>query len=424
MSTVVNIPETNNERIVIIGAGFAGLTLAKKLVNKGYQVVMFDRNNYHQFQPLFYQVAMSGLEPSSITFPLRKVFQKSKDIHIRVAEVLEVNAEKKCVITNIGVCNYDKLVLAMGAKTNFYGNENIAKHAFSLKSTGEAMYLRNQVLKDFESALITRDFEVRQEYIDTVIVGGGPTGVELAGAIAEMRAYILPKDYVELDHREMDIYLIHSGDRLLESMTEKSSADAEAMLSKLGVVIKKNSRVMEVDENTVTLNDGTSIQTRKVIWAAGITGNVLQGLNHATMQRGNRYTVDSTNKVINYNDIYAIGDIACIINEANPNGHPQVAQVAIQQAKNLANNIVKNTSTSFKYKDLGSMATVGRNKAVAELKLGRFSGFFAWMLWLFVHLMALIGTRNKIVVLFNWVQNYLTYDQSLRLILKASKDGK
>lgn len=422
--TFVNIPETEKPRLVIVGAGFAGLTLAKQLVNKGFQVVVFDRHNYHQFQPLLYQVAMSGLEPSSISFPLRKIFQKKKDIHIRMAEVVEVFPEEKYLLTNIGRCNFDMLVIAIGARTNFYNNPNIEKYAFSLKSTGEAMYLRNQILRDFESALITRDHEVRQSFIDTVVVGGGATGVEMAGALAELKQYILPKEYLELDHREVDVYLIHSGSRLLPGMSEKSGIAAEKFLTNMGVNIIKNTRVTDVSDHAVTLSDGQVITTRKVIWAAGITGNTLKGLDKAEYMAGNRIKVNPFNKVAGYEDIYAVGDIAFMPDEQHPNGHPQVAQVALQQAKNLANNLSGRSITPFVYKDKGSMATIGRHQAVVDFALGHFHGFFAWLLWLIVHLLALIGTRNKIFVFFNWLWNYLTFDQSLRLILRATKDAR
>lgn len=422
--TFVNIPETEKPRLVIVGAGFAGLTLAKRLVNKGFQVVVFDRHNYHQFQPLLYQVAMSGLEPSSISFPLRKIFQKKKDIHIRMAEVVEVFPEEKYLLTNIGRCNFDMLVIAIGARTNFYNNPNIEKYAFSLKSTGEAMYLRNQILRDFESALITRDHQVRQSFIDTVVVGGGATGVEMAGALAELKQYILPKEYLELDHREVDVYLIHSGSRLLPGMSEKSGIAAEKFLTNMGVNIIKNTRVTDVSDQSVTLSDGQVITTRKVIWAAGIIGNTLKGLDKAEYMAGNRIKVDAFNKVAGYENIYAVGDIAFMSDEQYPNGHPQVAQVALQQAKNLAQNLSGGSSTPFVYKDKGSMATIGRHQAVVDFALGHFHGFFAWLLWLIVHLLALIGTRNKVFVFFNWLWNYLTFDQSLRLILRATKDAR
>jgi NADH dehydrogenase len=424
MVNVVNIPETDKERIVIIGGGFAGLTLAKNLVGKGFQIVLLDKNNFHSFQPLFYQVAMSGLEPSSISFPLRKIFQKRSDIHIRLAEVLEINTDEKYILTEIGRCNYDKLVIAIGAKTNYFGNPNLEHNTLSLKSTGEAIYLRNEMLKDFESALITRDYDKRQEFLDTVVVGGGPTGVELAGAIAEMKQYIIPKDYPELNFNEVDVYLIHSGDRLLPSMSEKSGKAAEDFLRKLGVNILKNIRVSNVENNVVYLNDGKTIKAKKVLWAAGITGNTIKGLEKVNLGYGNRLIVDRNNKVKGLIDVYAIGDIALMETDKYPQGHPQVAQVAIQQAKNLTKVLSGKNTVPFEYNDKGSMATIGRNKAVVDLTFAHFHGFFAWVLWLVVHLMSLIGTRNKVMVFLNWLWNYVTYDQSLRLILRAGKDNK
>jgi NADH:ubiquinone reductase (H+-translocating) len=423
MATVVNIPENNRQRVVIIGGGFAGLTLAKKLVKSNYQVVILDKNNFHQFQPLFYQVAMAGLEPSSISFPLRKFFQKQKHIHIRVAEVLEINDEEKVLTTNIGICRYDILVIATGAKTNFFGNPNIEKHVFSLKTTGEAMYLRNQILKDFESAIITRDYDKRQEFLDIVIVGAGPTGVEVAGALAEMKKYILPKDYVELDAKEVDIHLISSSERVLPAMSEKSSQAAEKFLNELGVKVRKNTRVTDVNATEVFLEGGEIIKTRKVIWAAGIIGNKIQGLDKAIIAGGNRIVVDPINRILGYDNIYALGDIASMQSEEYPYGHPQVAQVALQQAANLAYNLTSSTPKYFSYNDKGSMATIGRNKAVVDINKIHFNGFFAWVVWLLVHLWALIGRRNKVMVLMNWLWGYLTFDQSLRLILKADKRG-
>lgn len=424
METIVNIPETRKERVVIIGAGFAGLTLAKKITGNKYQVGLIDRNNFHSFQPLFYQVAMSGLEPSSICFPLRKIFQSKKDIHIRMAEVESINPAEKYLMTNIGRCNYDKLIIASGAKTNFYGNKNIEENSFGLKSTGEAMYLRNQVLKDFESALLTRDYEKRQEFIDTVIVGGGPTGVELAGAIAEMKSYILPKDYTELDNKEVDIYLVQSGDRLLPGMSEKSGKAAEDFLVKMGVNVIKNTRVTDVETNKVILSNGQVIHTRKVIWAAGVKGAAIDGLNADCITNGSRYLVDEFHRIKGYTDIYALGDISFMKTETYPEGHPQVAQVALQQADNLAVLLIKNIDKKFIYKDKGSMATIGRHRATVDTKFGHFHGFFAWLVWLVVHLFALVGRKNKLNVFLNWLWNYFTYDQSLRLILKAGREER
>lgn len=421
---MINIPESDHKRIVIIGGGFAGLTLAQQCLKHKFQVVLIDKNNYHQFQPLFYQVAMSGLEPSSIIFPLRKLFQKKSNAFIRVTEVSEIDTEAKQIHTSFGHVNYDYLVIATGADTNFYGNENIRKHSIPMKSVSEALHLRNQILADYERALTIPDFSERQQYLDIVIVGGGATGVELAGAIAEMKKYILPKDYHEMNVDEIDIYLIQSAPRLLKTMSEKSSAKSEKFLTDLGVIVKKNIRVTDFDGSQVYLNDGSTIPTHKVIWAAGITGNRLKGLPESVNAPGGRIAVNSLNQVIGFTDVFAIGDVASIQEEALPYGHPQVAQVAIQQGKRLAKNlkIVQQGKPMqpFVYRDLGSMATIGRNRAVVDLPRFHFAGFFAWVMWLFIHLFQLIGVKNKIFVFTNWIWNYFTYDQSLRVIIKGS----
>lgn len=426
MTTKFNIPENDRERIVIIGAGFAGLELAKKLAKSRYQVVLLDKNNYHQFQPLFYQVAMAGLEPSSIVFPLRKMFQRNKNVHIRVTEVDRVDTEKQQIYTSIGYLNYDYLVLAIGADTNFFGNEKIASKAIPMKSVSEALYLRNEILSDYEKALITPDYDERQKLLDIVVVGGGPTGVEICGSLAEMKMHVLPKDYPELDVNEIEIHLLQGADQLLKGMSENASSGALEYLENLGVKVQLGARVEDFDGEQVYIKGGQTIPTRKVIWAAGITGNKIEGLPEDSMVRGNRIVINDYLEVEGVPRVFALGDIAFRKSEKYPWGHPQVAQVAIQMGQRLADNFKAQSEgkvrKEFKYDDKGSMATVGRNKAVVDLPSWKFKGAFAWFVWLFVHLFSLVGFRNKFIVFFNWVVNYFTYDQSLRLIIRPKRN--
>ena len=417
----INLPEVSLPRVVIIGAGFAGMNLAKKLSDRDYQVVIIDRNNFHQFQPLLYQVAMSGIEPSSIAFPLRKLFRKRKHVHIRIAELLSLNPQEKYLNTSEGRVNYDILVLATGVTTNYYGNPAVEKNAYSLKSISDALLLRNVILLDLEKALTIRDADVRQSYMDLVIVGGGPTGVELAGSLAEMKKYILPKDYPELNASDMDIHLIEGNDELLGSMSDEASEKSMDYLTNMGVEVITNARVTNYDGNEVTLSDGRKLFTRKVIWAAGITGIRLEGMPEESYVKGNRLKTNTFSQVDGVTDIYAIGDNS-YMEEGQYKGHPQVAQTAIQQAKYLAKNL-NNLSQGkqmipFRYKDLGSMATIGRNKAVADLPFMKTQGFVAWILWLIVHLKSILGAKNQIFVLLNWVWSYIFLDQSLRIIVR------
>ena len=418
---MLNIPDSEHQRIVIIGAGFAGFNLAKKLAKRNFQIVLIDKYNYHQFQPLLYQVAMAGLEPSSIIYPLRKAFQRNENVHIRIAEVKSINTDGKRVETSLGTIYFDQLIIACGATTNFFGNKNFENLTLGLKSLPESLTLRNAILDDLEHALMTPDYELRQGFIDIVIVGGGATGVELAGALAEMKRYIIPKDYPELNEQEVDIHLIHGGPRLLMGMSEKASQKAHDFLSKLGVKIELNKRVTDYDGTFVSTIDGEKIRAHKVIWAAGIVGNRMEGLPEDVFARGGRIKVNKLNQVDGFEDIFAIGDIAYMPTDSFPEGHPQVAQVALQQSNNLAYNFIKRKERSFKYKDYGSLATIGRNKAVADLPRIKMAGFIAWLLWLFVHLMSLVGFKNRVFVLLNWTWNYMTYDQSLRVIVKAAK---
>jgi len=413
-------------KIVIAGAGFAGLKLARKLNNKpGFEVLLIDKFNYHQFQPLFYQVATAALDPSNISFPLRKAFQKSKNVRIRVEQVKQILPAQNKIVTDTEEIGYDILVMAMGADTNFFGNQNVATNAFPMKSTVEALQLRHRLIQNFEDALLAKDPLKLQKLLNIVIVGGGPTGVEVSGALAEMKKYVLPKDYPEIDFTKMNIYLLEGGPRTLGTMSEKSSEDSCRYLEKLGVTIKKNTVVKDYDGEQVFLADGQTIPTNTVIWAAGIKGNVPVGIDPSLVVRGNRIKVDRHNKVEGSENIYVLGDLAYMETPKWPKGHPQVANVAINQADNLFENLRRmergsNDRFEFEYYDKGSMATVGRNLAVVDLPKPKmhFHGLFAWFIWMGLHLFLILGVKNRLIVFINWIYSYFTYDQSLRLIFK------
>jgi NADH:ubiquinone reductase (H+-translocating) len=415
-------------KVVIIGGGFGGLRLARKLNNKaGFEVVLVDRFNYHQFQPLFYQVATAGLDASNISFPLRKVFQKSKNVKIRLTALKQVVAAENKVITDTEEITYDVLVLATGADTNFFGNQNLEKHAFPMKSTVEALQLRYRLLQLFETAHTITDPVALQRVMNIVVTGGGPTGVEVAGAVAEMKKYVLPKDYPELDFSNMNIYLLEGGGKTLATMSEKSSEQSKKYLTKLGVKVMTNTLVKDYDGKDVLLQDGTKIAAATVIWAAGIKGNVPAGIDASLITKGNRIKTDRHSLVQGSRNIYAIGDLAYMESPKYPHGHPQVAAAAIQHADVLASNlkILERKSSpdhlyEFEYNDKGSMATVGRNLAVVDLPKPKlhFGGLFAWMIWMGFHLMLILGVKNRFFVFFNWLYNYFTYDQNLRLIFK------
>ena len=414
----LNIPQSTKPRLVIIGAGFAGFTLARKLSGKEYQIVLLDRNNYHQFQPLYYQVAMSGLEPSSICFPLRRSFQEEKDFYVRVAEVSKILPEDKKIESSMGIIRYDILVLAMGAKTNYYGNAEFEANSIPLKSVSESLFLRNQILSDLEKAVMSPEDTDLSALLDIVIVGGGPTGVELAGALAEMKQHVIPKDYPDLDYKKMHIHLVQGVDRLLPGMSIKSSAKAKNDLEQLGVNLYLNQQVKNIHEGKVTLENGFSIAANKVIWAAGVTASGIPGLPESSIAKGGRILTDEYCRVIGTQDIFAIGDLAQLTSQKFPNGLPQVAPVALEQARWLARFLRKKITKPYEYFDKGSMATIGRHKAVVDVAGMNISGFFAWIIWLFVHIYYLIGVKNKMIVLLNWIWGYIFYDQALRLLIK------
>ena len=415
-------------KLIIIGGGFGGLRLARQLNNKpGFDITLIDKFNYHQFQPLFYQVATAGLDASNISFPLRKVFHKSKNVRIRLATVQQILTTEKKVITDIGPFDYDALVIATGADTNFFGNTQLAANAFPMKSTVEALQLRHRLLHNFEDALTAKDAMELQRLMTVVVVGGGPTGVELSGAIADMKRFVLPKDYPELDFSKMKIYLLEGTGKTLSAMSEKSSNESLRYLEKLGVTVMTNTLLKEYDGQKVLLQNGASIDTAMVIWAAGIKGNIPQGIDTELVAKGNRIKVDRHCAVSGYQDVYAIGDVAYMEAPAWPNGHPQVAPVAMQQADMIAKNLscieMKSNIArleEFVYNDKGSMATVGRNLAVVDVPKPKlhFGGFFAWLIWMSLHLMLILGVKNRFFVFTNWLYNYFTYDQNLRLIFK------
>ncbi len=422
----MNIPSSKNPRIVIVGGGFAGIALAKQLRNKNVQVVLIDKHNYHTFQPLLYQVATGGLEAGSIAYPIRKVIQEYKDFYFRLTQVVEIDNDKKNIVTEIGDLTYDYLVIATGSKTNYFGNKEIERNSMAMKTIPQSLNIRSLILENFEQAVLTTDVTEKNSLINFVLVGAGPTGVELAGALAEMKKAILQKDYPDLDIDKMQINLVQSGDRILNTMSEKSSIHAQEFLESLGVKIWKNVRVTNYDGRTITTNTDLVFETATVIWTAGVQGAAIAGLNaDSLVERVERIRVNEFNQVKGYENIFAIGDIASMETEKWPQGHPMVAQPALQQGKLLGENIIKLINKKqlkpFEYSDLGSMATIGRNKAVVDLPKFHFSGVFAWFVWMFVHLFSLIGFKNKAVVFLNWVYNYIRFDREGRLIIRPYK---
>ena len=419
-----NIERTEKKRIVIVGGGLGGLELAFKLVDDDYQVVLIDKNNYHQFPPLIYQVASGGLEPSSISFPFRRLFQGKKDFFFRMAKVESVNTDKKTIKTTVGEIDYDYLVLAFGAKTNFFGNKDIEATTLPMKSVSEAMRLRNTILRNLELALTEEDPARKQALMNIVVVGGGASGVEIAGAVAEMKKNIIARDYPDLDSSQMHIYLVNAVDRLLSAMDPVSSKRAERDLKELHVHIRQPQFATEYKDGILKTSAGLEIPTQTVIWVSGICANTVEGFPAESIGHAGRFLTDRFCRVKGVKDVYAIGDVSLVEgDEEYPLGHPQLAQVAMQQAKTVAKNFKAMSKGKelkpFKYKNLGVMATIGRNHAVAEISGKKFGGFPAWALWLVVHLRSILGVKNKTFILLNWVWNYINYKQSLRLILKA-----
>ncbi len=423
----MNIPDINLKRVVVIGGGFGGLRLAKKLSTKDFQVVLLDKHNYHAFQPLLYQVATAGLEPDSIAHAIRQVFAGKENFYFRIANVSSINTNEQTVSTNIGDLHYDYLVIATGSDTNYYGNKNIEANAMPMKSIPEALDLRSLILQNLENALLTNDLDERSRLMNYVIVGGGPTGVELAGAMGELKKHVLPHDYPDLDIRRMNVHLIQGADRLLPTMSNNASEKALKYLEELGVQVWFDMMVKDYDGKIIT-TDKRPFEATTLIWAAGVKGTLIQGIDGEGVIVGGRYVVNEFNQIKNFDNIFAIGDVALMITPELPKGDPMVAQVAIQQGKLLAENFdnIRNKQAlkPFHYKDKGSMATIGRDKAVVDLPNWRFAGWFAWFVWMFVHLVSLVGFRNKMIALMNWVIQYFQYNKSVRLIIRPYKGKK
>lgn len=428
ITTQTRIADLGKPRVIIIGGGFGGLEVIKGLRGTKTQTVLFDRYNHHCFQPLLYQVATSALETSSIVFPFRKRFADSNDFFFRLGEVTAIHAEKNCIETSIGSIRYDYLVIASGAETNFYGMKDVAVNSYPMKTIIDAIKLRNIIIRNFETALLTDDKELMNSLMDFVIVGGGPTGVELAGAISELKHYIFPKDYPELEVSQMDIHLIEATPRLLNGMSDIAGKKALEYLQNMGVHVHLNTAVKSYDGYEIAFSTGEKLISRSVIWAAGVKGNPVAGINAESLGKASRIKVDEYNRVKGYENIFAIGDVALMEGDPKyPNGHPMMAPPAMQQGELVAENINriirKQPMKPFRYKDKGSMATIGRNRAVVDLPSFKFQGFFAWFVWMFVHLLSLVGFRNKFLVLISWIWSYFSYDKSNRIIIARPKDG-
>ncbi len=418
----IDLPKTDKIRIVIIGAGFAGVQIAKSLSRADVQVVMIDKNNFHCFQPLLYQVATAALEADSIVYPIRGIFNRQKNFFFRQGKVEEINSDEKIVRIGKRLVQYDYLVIATGARTNFFKNEGLSVSAMPMKSIIEALDLKYLILQNFEKAVSLNNKRKLQGYLNYVVAGGGPTGVELAGALGELKKFVLPKDFPELDIESMNIYLVHSRDRVLPMLSEESSAKAKKYLEDLGVTVVLKTRVLDIQGDYVQVDSEDDIIARTLMWTAGVQGNPVEGLKPEVINNSNRVLVDEFNRVKGYDDVFAIGDIACMMSNDFPTGHPMVAPSAIQQGELLAKNLVgllyEKELTPFVYKHRGLMATVGKDKAVVEIAKLRLGGFIAWIIWMFVHLKSLVGYRNKVVATYNWIRAYFTSEKGIRAIIR------
>jgi NADH dehydrogenase len=413
----------SRKKIVILGAGFAGLQVARRLKDD-CEITLIDQYNFHQFQPLFYQVSTARLEPNAISFPLRKIFQRKKHMHVRIAHVKNINLSNKAVFTDEGNFKYDYLIIATGCSTNYFGNDNIKKHAFAMKSTADAVALRNRILLNFENALKADENEL-EPIMNIVVAGGGPTGVELAGALAEMKKFILPRDYPDMDFSRLTIYLVEGGAHTLGSMSEVSQKKSRLYLERMGVKVMLNTLVSDYNGDTIQFKDGRTLRTYNLIWAAGVTGNVPEGIPKEKIVNGNRIQVNSYNQVEELENVFAIGDVCYMETQQWPKGHPQLANVAIHQARHLVKNLNRvqhgKQMLPFAYRNPGTMATVGKSKAVVDLPFISFQGFFAWVVWMSLHLMLILSVKNKLLIFFEWANSYLTNDTTLRLILLPTR---
>lgn len=415
---------SNKQKIIVVGGGFAGIQLVRKLDDKLFDIVLIDKLNHHQFQPLFYQVATSQIEPSSISFPLRHVFRNKKNVRIRLAEVLSIDAPKNTIHTSIGEFQYDYLILAVGCKTNFFGNTELSKNTLTLKTTYEAIKIRNHILQTFEQ-IISAEEEEKESLLNMVIVGGGPTGVELAGAFSEIKRNVLPKDYHRIDFSKLRIILVEGSPHTLNNMSDLAKTASQNYLQNMGVIVMFDTMVKNYDGETLLLANGEQIKTKTVVWAAGVIANTIEGIPETSITHGNRLVVNRVNKVTGFENIFAVGDMAFMETPKYPDGHPQLANVAINQARNLAKNLKNMVQgkqlVEYEYTDLGSMATLARNKAIVDLPFYSFKGFFAWVIWMFLHLMLILSVRNKLIIFINWAWGYIFKDTALRLILKDEK---